>query len=166
LVVKLTDFGFSGPYKESTDSEEFCARARSFGLSFRKNEEPTVSSANFAMAEDMHALGFVFLGLLLTSLAEIPAKNPTATMPATDEDSLQRLLGDIFDKDFAQFREYVEEEEVWDPLVELLDRNGGAGWSVLETLMLAREKAAKTKDSSQLFTIRGLLSNPFFATTK
>jgi hypothetical protein len=59
----------------------------------------------------------------------------------------------------------VEEEDVWGPLVELLDRNNGAGWTVLETLMLAREKAAKTKDGSQLFTIRGLLSNPFFATT-
>jgi hypothetical protein len=161
LVVKLTDFGFAGLYKESTDSEEFCARARAFGLYFRKGDA-TVASTNFAMAEDMHALGFVFLGLLLTSLAELPT--PDAPMPATDEDSLQRLLGDIFDKDFAQFREYVEEEDAWGPLVELLDRNNGAGWTVLETLMLAREKAAKTKDGSQLFTIRGLLSNPFFAT--
>lgn len=160
LVVKLTDFGFAGLYKESTDSEEFCARARAFGLYFRKGDA-TVASTNFAMAEDFHALGFVFLGLLLTSLAELPT--PDAPMPATDEDSLQRLLGDIFDKDFAQFREYVEEEDVWGPLVGLLDRNNGAGWTVLETLMLAREKAAKTKDGSQLFTIRGLLSNPFFA---
>jgi hypothetical protein len=173
LVMKLTDFGFAGPYKDSTDQEDFCARARSFGLFFRQGES-TVTSANFAMAEDMHALGFVFLGLLLTSLAELPESRasqsaasagvPPTAMPATDEDSLQRLLGDIFDKDFEQFREYVKEEEVWDRLVELLGRDGGAGWGVLEKLMLAREKAAETKDSSQLFTIRGLLSNPFFAT--
>jgi len=83
-------------------------------------------------------------------------------MPATDEDTLQRLLGEIFDKDMNQFREYIEAEEVWSPLVDLLDENDSAGWTVLETLLLAREKVSKTKDSQQLFTIRGLLSNPFF----
>jgi serine/threonine protein kinase len=160
LCVKLADFGFSGLYKESANNEEFCARARTFGLSFRRGDN-TVVTNNFAMAEDCHALGFVFLGLLLTALAELPSAD--TPMPATDEDSLQRLLGDIFEKDFEQFRAYIEAEDVWSKLVDLLDKNNGAGWSVLETLMLAREKAAKTKDSLQMFTIRGLLSNPFFA---
>jgi serine/threonine protein kinase len=160
LQVKLADFGFSGLYERSTDDEEFRARARSFGLSFREGENSVVT-ANFAVAEDMHALGFVFLGLLLSSLAELPT--PEYSMPATDEDTLQRLLGEIFDKDFDQFREYVEAEEIWSNLVELLDENDGAGWKVLETLVLAREKAAEKKDSFQMFTIRGLLSNPFFS---
>ena len=120
-----------------------------------------IATHNFAIAEDMHALGFVFLGLLLTSLAEVP--DPKYPLPATDEDTLQRLLGDIFNKNFAEFREYVEAEDIWSKLVALLDENDGAGWKVLETLVLAREKAAKNKDTSQLFSIRGLLSNPFFS---
>ena len=160
LRVKLADFGFSGLYEQSTRDEEFCRRARSFGLSFGKGDN-NIATANFALAEDMHALGFVFLGLLLTSLAEIP--NPQYQMPATDEDTLQRLLGEIFDKDFQQFREYVEAEDLWSNLVELLDENDGSGWKVLETLVLAREKAAKNKDTSQMFTVRGLLANPFFS---
>jgi serine/threonine protein kinase len=160
LVVKLADFGFSGKYKDSTSNEEFCARARTFDLYFKKGEN-TIATTNFAIAEDMHALGFVFLGLLLSSLAEVPT--PQYAMPPTDEDSLQRLLGDIFGKDVkGEFRDYVEAEEIWTKVVELLDQKDKAGWTVLETLLLAREKATKNKDTSQIFTVRGLLSNPFF----
>jgi hypothetical protein len=160
LVVKLADFGFSGLYKDSTSNEEFCSRARTFDLYFQKGEN-TIATTNFAIAEDMHALGFVFLGLLLSSLAEVPTAQ--YSMPATDEDTLQRLLGDIFGKDVkGEFRDYVEAEEIWTNVVELLDQKEGAGWTVLETLLLAREKATKNKDTSQIFTVRGLLSNPFF----
>lgn len=160
LKMKLADFGFSGLYEHAAADDEFRTRARSFGLSFRKGEN-SIASANFAISEDMQALGFVFLGLLLTSLAELP--DPAYQMPATDEDSLQRLLTDIFNKDFAEFREYVEAEDIWSNLVGLLDENDGAGWKVLETLVLAREKAAERKDTPQMFSVRGLLSNPFFS---
>ena len=160
LRLKIADFGFSGLYEEATSNEEFCSRARTFGLSFRKGES-SIAATNFAIAEDMHALGFVFLALLLSSLAALPG--PSYQMPTTDEDTLQRLFGEIFDKDMSQFREYVEAEEIWTDLVRLLDDQGGAGWKVLETLLLAREKAAENKDTSQIFTVRGLLSNPFFS---
>lgn len=159
LIVKLSDFGFSGLLEESAYDEEFIARARSFGFSFRKGDD-SLASTNFAMAEDLHALGFVFLGLLLSSLAELP--NLDYQMPSTDEDTLQRLLGEIFDRDVSQFREYVEAEEVWSNLVELLDEDDGAGWTVLEALFKAREKAAENKNSLQVITARGLLANPFF----
>jgi serine/threonine protein kinase len=159
LRIKLADFGFSGLLTESTQNEEFCTRARSFGLRFRKGDN-NISTANFAIAEDMHALGFVFLGLLLTSLAELP--DAKYQIPATDEDSLQRLVGEIFDNEFVEFREYVDAEDIWSNLVEWLDENDKAGWRVLETLLLAREKAGKNQDTTQLFTVRGLLANPFF----
>jgi hypothetical protein len=160
LRVKLADFGFSGLCKDSTSNEEFCSRARTFDLYFKKGEN-SIATTNFAIAEDMHALGFVFLGLLLSSLAEVPTAQ--YNMPAVDEDTLQRLLGDIFGKDVkGEFRDYVEAEEIWTKVVELLDDKNGAGWTVLETLLLAREKATKNKETSQIFTVRGLLSNPFF----
>lgn len=159
LRVKLADFGFSGMYQEATMDPEFLARARSFNLFFQKGEN-SVTTANFAIAEDMHALGFVFMNLLLSSLAEI--RDPAQPIPATDEDTLQRLFTDIFDKDMDQFREYVEAEEMWSSLVALLDDKDGAGWKVLETLLLAREKVAKNKETDQIFTVRGVLSNPFF----
>lgn len=159
LRVKLADFGFSGPLDESTQDPEFCVRARTFGFNFREGEA-SIASMNFAIAEDMHALGFVFIGMLLSCLAEV--KSMDTPVPPTDEDTLQRLLSDIFSKDIAQFREYVEAEDVWSELVDLLDANDSAGWKVLETLFLARERAAKFKDSELILTARGLLSSPFF----
>lgn len=159
LQVKLADFGFSGKLVEAADDKEFCTRARTYGYSFFEGER-SIAATNFAIAEDMHALGFVAVGLLLSSLAEV--ESVATPMPATDEDTLQRLLGDIFDKDVEQFREYVEAEDVWTSLVGLLDENERAGWKVLETLFMARERAAKLKESELILTSRGLLSSPFF----
>lgn len=159
LVVKLADFGFSGLFEESSLDETFRSRARAFGLDVREGTS-TVASTGFAIAEDLHALGFVFLGVLLTSLAELPTE--TYAMPATDEDSLQRLLGDIFGKDMNEFREYCEAEDVWSNVVDLLDENDGAGWELLSSLCFARERAAENKDKLQLLTARGLLSNALF----
>ena len=53
LLVKLSDFGFAGLYSESTQNDEFRARARTFKLSFREGEN-SVTTSNFAIAEDMH----------------------------------------------------------------------------------------------------------------
>lgn len=159
LTIKLSDFGFSGLLEDSANDEEFISRARSYGLSFRKGDTSLVVT-NFAMAEDLHALGFVFLGLLLVSLAVLP--NAGAPMPATDEDTMQKLLSEIFNQDFKAFREYVEAEDVWSRLVELLDEKDGAGWAVLETLFQARETTVKNQNSLKVVTARGLLSNRFF----
>ena len=153
IHVKLADFGFSGRFEESTRDSAFLSRARSFGLNFAKNESSSATTG-FAMAEDLHALGFVVLGLLLSTLAEVPT--PEYNIPATDEDTLQRLLTDIFDKDMDQFRDYVEAEEIWSNLVTLLDEK--EGWEFLESLLFARERAAK---DGEILTARGLLSSPF-----
>jgi hypothetical protein len=159
-VVKLSDFGFAGLLEDSAKNQEFISRARSFGLSFHTGDT-SLTVTNFAMAEDLHALGFVFLGLLLVSLADLP-ENANATMPNTDEDTIQKLLNEIFKLDFQAFREYVEAEEVWEKLVLLLDEKDGAGWTVLETLFKARETVAEKENSLKVITARGLLSNPFF----
>jgi len=162
LVIKLSDYGFAGLLEDSANDQEFISRARSFGLSFRKGDTSLVAT-NFAMAEDLHALGFVFLGLILVSLSDMP--NAGTPMPATDEDTIQKLLSEIFNQDFKAFREYVEAEDVWSRLVELLDEQDGAGWVVLETLFKARETTAENQNSLKVVTARGLLSNRFFRST-
>ena len=176
--IKLSDFGFAGLLRDSLSDPEFCARARSFGLTFptttkyvRDTDDTDVKLATqFAMAEDLHALGFVFLGLVLVTLAEIKAPL-AARMPPTDEDTLQKLVSDIFNQDFAAFRDYVEaEEEIWGKLVVLLDAQDSAGWNVLETLFTARELTVKQQhdqpeddaDTTTAVTARGLLAHRFF----
>ena len=100
-------------------------------------------------------LGFVFVGLVLTALADL--ETPSTKMPATDEDSIQRLLGDIFDKDLEQFRDYLEAEEgIWSNVVNWLDTEDG--WKVLEALWLSREQVAAGKP----ITAQDVLQLPFF----
>ena len=154
LVIKLADFGFSSRLEDCTNDSTFLSRAKSFGFTFRPGES-SVTTKNYAMAEDLHALGFVVLTLLLTSLAQVPT--PEYRLP--DEDALQRLLTDIFEKDMEQFRDYVEAEEVWSSVVELLDKNEKAGWEFLESLLFARERVAK--GGGELRMARELLSSPF-----
>jgi serine/threonine protein kinase len=149
LVVKLADFGFSTEL--GVFDSELQGRARTFGISIKTPDD----ASPFMQAEDLHAMGFVFVGLLLTVLADL--ETPDMKMPATDEDSIQRLLGDIFDKDLEQFRDYLDAEEgIWCNVVEWLDEE--KGWSVLEGLWLARETVAEGKPT----TARDLLQLPFF----
>jgi len=49
LRIKPAEFGFSGLYEKSTSDEEFCPRARSFGLRFRKGVND-IATANSAIA--------------------------------------------------------------------------------------------------------------------
>jgi len=154
LVMKLADFGFSGMFELSTYDEEFVQRARTYGLAFGKGKMSD-EVKDFCQAEDLHALGLVFVALLLTSLAEVDGVR--ANLPATDEDTLQRLMSDIFDKDIMQFREYVEAEDIWDNVVDMMDRL--RGWELLSDLCFAREQVKNGK----ITTARDLLDSPFFA---
>eukprot|EP00587_Corethron_hystrix_P004039 CAMPEP_0113302276 /NCGR_PEP_ID=MMETSP0010_2-20120614/3153_1 /TAXON_ID=216773 ORGANISM="Corethron hystrix, Strain 308" /NCGR_SAMPLE_ID=MMETSP0010_2 /ASSEMBLY_ACC=CAM_ASM_000155 /LENGTH=425 /DNA_ID=CAMNT_0000156033 /DNA_START=666 /DNA_END=1940 /DNA_ORIENTATION=- /assembly_acc=CAM_ASM_000155 len=125
VQIKLSDFGFAGPISKSSSDPEFRARARAFSI-FLEEGQTSFSSTGFAMAEDLHALGFVFLQILLTSLAEPPSLE--YSFPPTDVDTLQRLLGDIFDGDMGRFLQYCDEEPAWTNVVQLLNRDNGAGW--------------------------------------
>jgi serine/threonine protein kinase len=150
LLIKLADFGFSSELEKYDD--DMVRRARTFGLSIQTKENGIL----FGIAEDLHALGFVFVGLLLTSLAELPSFD--YKMPDTGEDSIQRLLGDIFDKNLEQFRDYVDAEDIWSNLVQWLDETDG--WKMLESLWLARERAASGKNAQTAHNI--LTSSRFF----
>ena len=155
LVIKLGDFGFSGLTDLATYDSGVRQRARTFGVTIQEGKMTDEVKA-FCQAEDLHALGLVFVALLLTSLAEV--KFPKANLPATDDDTLQRLMTDIFGKDILLFREYVEAEEMWESVVDMLDNSGG--WELLSSLCFARE----TIKDCKVATARQLLSSAFFST--
>ncbi|KAL7507431.1 hypothetical protein ACHAXN_004617 [Cyclotella atomus] len=163
LRVVLSDWGFSQTIQDALEDEEFQRRAKSFGLDAEYDVE---AAEEFALAEDLHALGFVFLALLFTTLSE-PA-TLSAPMPKTNDDTWQRLFTDLFQKDMNEFREYCSNEDVWESVVELLDREEGAGWNVLGELLLARENVSKWSkgeimdEDYELVSARTLLSSPFF----
>jgi len=108
IQVKLADFGFGGTLKGCYSDAGFLRRAKGFGIlvdekairaavqfpSATSEDDDTQSSLaplkNFAMAEDLHALGFVFLGLLLGSLAE----PPTVSIDPTNKTASKRKKQD------------------------------------------------------------------------
>ena len=102
--------------------------------------------------------------MLFTTLAE-PA-TLSAPMPATDDDTWQRLFSEIFEKDMENFRDYCENEEVWSNVVELLDREEGAGWDLLGNLLLARERVGEWykegEGGKEPVSANELLLHPFF----
>ena len=155
LLMKVGDFGFSGLMELATYDSGVRQRARTFGIAIQEGKM-TEDVKAFCQAEDLHALGLVLVALLLTALAEV--EGPRANLPATDDDTLQRLMSDIFEKDIMQFREYVEAEEMWENVVGMLDTLGG--WELLSSLCFAREAV---KDGN-VSTARRLLSSAFFTT--
>ena len=159
LLIKFADFGFAGEIIDSSRDADFRKRAKAFKLELQEGLS-SIESKSFAVAEDLHALGFVFVALLLTSLAEVPKADHV--LPPTDEDALQRLMSDIFDKDMQEFREYCDAEEIWSSVVDLLDENNGAGWDVLENMCFARESVKENIDSGRILDAQGLLSSTFF----
>ena len=169
LRVILSDWGFSATLQEAV--QELGVRSKLFGIPAVDSYENQVSNDDridvaaekFAMAEDLNALGFVYLGLLFTTLSN-PA-TLSAPMPPTDDDSWQRLFSDIFNKDMGAFRDYCTNEDVWDDVVELLDREEGAGWNLLGELLLARERLGEAfaeDEERQLGSASDLLEHPFF----
>eukprot|EP00549_Striatella_unipunctata_P026002 CAMPEP_0118682616 /NCGR_PEP_ID=MMETSP0800-20121206/5579_1 /TAXON_ID=210618 ORGANISM="Striatella unipunctata, Strain CCMP2910" /NCGR_SAMPLE_ID=MMETSP0800 /ASSEMBLY_ACC=CAM_ASM_000638 /LENGTH=429 /DNA_ID=CAMNT_0006579015 /DNA_START=368 /DNA_END=1654 /DNA_ORIENTATION=+ len=138
-LVKLNDFGFARICEDIDD--EVKRRAKPFGIIATGDEASTNQLIAFQKAEDLHALGFVFLGILLTTLAEPRSSN--YPLPQTDEDSLQQLLGTRYKKDVFEFRSYCESEDAWDRVVALLDENDCAGWDLLQSMCFAREQVAR-----------------------
>lgn len=176
LRVVLSDWGFSRDIQEAVLEKEFSGRCRMFGIpsldsyEYQRASDTTRmedAAAQFAMAEDLHACGFVFLSMLFTTLAD-PA-TLSAPLPATDDDTLQRLFSEIFEKDVDELREYYANEDVWSAVVSLLDMEERAGWDLLGKMLLAREEVSDwykndsdEENNVELTSAQYLLSHPFF----
>lgn len=163
-VVKFSDWGFS----QQTDpdlllqDEDFLRRARSFDISLSK-ASPSLLVVNFALAEDMHALGVAVVQLLLSTLVE--STDPKIPLPtiASNEDSFQRVWTDIYDQDMMAFRDYLrnEDDDIYALLVSYLDEK--EGWQFLDALLNARERVAKMQQAESIVSVRQLLQSPLLS---
>ncbi|CAM9812574.1 unnamed protein product, partial [Hapterophycus canaliculatus] len=87
--------------------------------------------SDFLFREDLYSLGYVFLELVFGAFCDVKSKRP-------DQNSLKRLLEDIFKGDFKAFKDYCLTEPSWEPAVEVLDANQGNGWGLATALLQAR----------------------------
>ncbi|GMH93847.1 hypothetical protein TL16_g12738, partial [Triparma laevis f. inornata] len=66
LRIVFTDLGFAGKISESYRDAEFCSRASGYGL--KLSGSSSIGLTSFAIAEDLHALGVVFLDILFNGV--------------------------------------------------------------------------------------------------
>ena len=138
-------------------------------------------------ADDLHALAYILLELILSSSVAAPAPaasglvsllqasdvfggggaagggDPRARAEPTPPDlqSLKRLVEDVFDGDVCEgFRGYCVEEPSWAGAVELLDEADGAGWRVVQALVDCRDASS---ERCQDVSAERLLESPWFA---
>lgn len=91
--------------------------------------------SDFLFREDLYSLGYVFLELVFGAFCDEKLKRP-------DQNSLKRLVEDIFKGDFKAFKEYCLTEPSWEPAIEVLDGKRGSGWGLAASLLGARESSS------------------------
>ena len=138
-------------------------------------------------ADDLHALAYVLLELLLgASVASSAAASGGGVLAAaaaaarggrdntegesqgggssataSDLQTLKRLVEDVFAGDVCgQFRAYCTEEAEWAAAVTWLDEGGGEGWRLIESLVACRDP----RDTATAgMTARSLRESSWFA---
>lgn len=147
LQVKAIDLGFATTAARIAPDDVTAAMAR--GATSPLDVIPFLTRA-----DDLHALAYVLLEVVLGSALPAPAPddvgpNSAQEGPPTDMQSLKRLVEDVFDGDVCDaFRSYCEEEAAWAPAVELLDEGGGAGWKVVQMLVECRDASSEESEGA------------------
>jgi hypothetical protein len=121
LYIKAIDLGFAS--SASLLPAEDISQTLSRGATGPLNIIP------FLARDDLHALAYVLLELILTS-SRSPyggADSQGGTGRPTDLQSLKRIVEDLFAGDVAQFRDYCLPEPEWALAVELLDEQARVG---------------------------------------
>jgi len=127
------------------------------------------------VAEDLRALGLIFLQLLLGALAETISVDPSTSLyvplprppPVTSADLVRQLA--LFDGRIAGdsgFSEFCRGEPAWSKVVALLDADDGAGWQFLELLVGAPTalSVGGADGLPALRSARGMTAHPFLQT--
>lgn len=170
LRVKLTNFGFATPLSDG--GSDRCESLARFGvdLGTAPSVDRNVALTRFAIAEDLGALGFVFLQLFLGALSGEDADyfsddsgttTPTRSAPAATIRDLERQVEEIFRGEDLKngFRRYAAAEPQWTTAVAILDANAGEGWDFFQSMLGAREAAAR-----QIKRTKGSISSLSFQT--
>ena len=135
LQVKAIDLGFATTAARIAPSAVASAMAR--GASSPLDVIPFL-----ARADDLHALAYVLLELVLGAAASAADDGDGGGRPV-DLQALKRLVEDVFAGDVCgDFREHCASEPEWAAGVELLDEAGGAGWELIQELVDCRDAKA------------------------
>ena len=153
--VKCIDLGFAATAARLSTDDVSAAMAR--GASGPLDVIPFCTRA-----DDLHALAYVFLELILCgSAASAPDADVSLQTRSADLQSLKRLIEDVFVGDVcSRFRQYCMEESEWADAVILLDEEEGAGWKLVQSLVDCG--LYPSSDAVKPITARSLLTSSWF----
>ena len=157
LVVKLDNFGFArrsmhNPTSSSSSSSALGTStkkpSKSSGgggtqdplypspipFSYDNDDSPLI----LGQKGDIRQMAVVVLECILSSLA----KDGPANASASSSETIQRVLGDVFEWDVGRYRSYVGDEEQWDMATKLLEEEGGAGWELIQEMVQGTAQAS------------------------
>jgi hypothetical protein len=162
LAVKAIDLGFAATASRLQPEE--VAHAMQRGA-----RSPVDVLPFLARADDLHAMAYVLLELILGSAPSPPEpRNPAGVPslfglgaqgaddsasgrpapPSADIQSLKRLVEDVFGGDVCgEFRDYCTQETAWGAAVALLDEGDRSGWTLIQSLVACREAASHEAES-------------------
>ncbi|GAB4823864.1 hypothetical protein N2152v2_010910 [Parachlorella kessleri] len=142
LIVKLDNFGFARrivPAGVSPTSSMDGTEGSSVLVPQPNLGEETPLA--MGQKQDLRALAIVLLECLLSSLAE------GGPSPATSAEAIERVLGEVFQWDVNEFRQYCANEPDWGTAAAFLDDENKAGWLLIEALVHGRAPASLLKES-------------------
>jgi hypothetical protein len=133
LVVKIDNFGFARriivPRLLRSSSSGFSAKPSLYPAPIPLPEEADDSPLSLGQKADRRQLAVVLLECILGALST------SGPSDFTSAESVQRVLGEVFEFDFDRYRHYIEDEEEWNAVVELLSMDDDAGWQILKQLV-------------------------------
>lgn len=126
LVVKLDNFGFARHIRGGV--------LKQAALYPSPVAADDAEDSPFALGQrgDRRQLAIVLLEAILSALS------CTGSTDGTSAEAVQRVLGDVYGWDMAQYRRYVEEEPDWSAAAELLGEDNNAGWALMQALVEGR----------------------------
>jgi hypothetical protein len=162
---------------EDCDASMLQLKVNEFGRSSRLGDAATSApgGALGLIAEDLRALGLIFLQLLLGALAETKIMDPATGQyepaprppPVTMADLARQIA--LFDGRITGsngFADYCRSEPAWGKVTALMDSNNGAGWDFLELLITAPAATSSLGAGGlALRSAAGLQAHPFLQIT-
>jgi hypothetical protein len=132
VVVKIDNFGFARRIvvpRLLRGGGGSSAKSPLYPAPIPLPQEADDSPLSLGQKADRRQLAVVLFECILGALSTSGPSDVTST------EAVQRILGEVFDWDFDRYRQYIEDEEEWEAVVELLAADDDAGWQLLKQLV-------------------------------
>jgi len=140
VVVKIDNFGFARriivPRLLRGSGGNSGTQSSLYPAPIPIPEDADDSPLSLGQKADRRQLAVVLFECILGALSN------SGPSDLTSAESVQRILGEVFEWEFDRYRQYIEDEEDWEAVVALLSADDDAGWQLLKQLAVGNVGAS------------------------